>query len=429
MAKQIDYAAKFETFRDKTLYERLKPEQQSFIREIAHELRFTFQEFRQVVDACRDLDMWGEVDFARWWQEEKSRTNLQGPSIKKHLLSRLQTHLTELRHQAKVYPVEGLKRPKKREKSRIVTEASDKKIFGMCPVASPRTVCCNLRTIDAVENCVFGCSYCTIQTFYHDQIVFDENLGEKLRRIELEPDQFYHIGTGQSSDSLAWGNRNGILDDLCRFAAEHPNILLEFKTKSDNVRYFLENDVPSNIVCSWSLNTPTIIDNEEHFTASLEQRIQAARRVADRGVKIAFHFHPMVYYRGWEQDYPAIAARLLNEFDPREVLFISFGSVTLIKPVMQQIRKLGHPTKILQMEFVRDPHGKFTYPDELKIAMFRTMYQAFTPWLEKVFFYLCMEKADIWLETFGYVYDSNEQFEQEFGTHVMSKLTGEMINT
>ena len=211
------------------------------------------------------------------------------------------------------------------------------------------------------------------------------------------------------------------LDALCEFADRHPNVLLEFKTKSDNIRYFLENPVPPNIVCSWSLNTPVIIENEEHFTASLEQRLRAARRVADRDIKVAFHFHPIVYYQGWDADYLAIVSELLESFHPDEVLFISFGSVTMIKPAIQQIRALGHATKILQMPFVPDPHGKLAYPVEIKVRLFRTLHQAFAPWHERVFFYLCMEEAKIWHEVFGFAYATNEEFERKFGEAVMGK--------
>ena len=80
-------------------------------------------------------------------------------------------------------------------------------------------------------------------------------MGRKLKKIELDPRRFYHFGTGQSSDSLVWGNKNGILDDLCTFARANPNVLLEFKTKSANIAYFLDHEIPENIVCSWSLNT------------------------------------------------------------------------------------------------------------------------------------------------------------------------------
>ena len=116
----------------------------------------------------------------------------------------------------------------------------DSSVFGDCPVRSERTLCCNLKTIDAVQNCAFGCSYCTIQTFYGDRVIVDAELPKKLASLNIERGRFYHIGTGQSSDSLVWGNRDGILDTLCEFAFKHPDVLLELKTKSANVEYFIK---------------------------------------------------------------------------------------------------------------------------------------------------------------------------------------------
>lgn len=422
MAKTIDYEHKFESFRSQTLFNKLHAERQAFIRKIAFEHRLSFQEFRQIAEIARDFEMWGQGDLPGWWASQNAESGLTGVALKKHLLQQLQRFVADLKNKPKVYPENGLPKPSARKIYHLNIEKSDKKIYGMCPVASEQTVCCNLHTIDAVENCAFGCSYCTIQTFYSDTFTFDADFAEKLKKIDLEPKRFYHFGTGQSSDSLIWGNRNGNLDALCRFAADNPNVLLEFKTKSSNIRYFLENEIPRNIVCSWSLNTPTIIENEEHFTATYDQRFAAAKRLAEHGIRVSFHFHPMVYYQGWEQDYPATAARVLNEFDSKDVLFISFGSITMIKPAIKKIRKLGQPTKILQMEMAPDPHGKLTYPDDLKVTMFKTMYDAFLPWHRQVFFYLCMEKASIWERSLRYVYKTNDHFERDFGLNVMRKL-------
>ena len=74
------------------------------------------------------------------------------------------------------------------------------------------------------------------------------------------------------------------------------------------------------------------------------------------------------------------------------------------------------------MEFVKDPHGKFTYPDYIKIEMFKQMIDAFKPWKESVFFYLCMEKETIWEESLQYVYKSNDDFERDFGRQTMKKI-------
>jgi spore photoproduct lyase len=421
VAAKHEYAEKFESYRDRTVFGFLDRDQQTFAKKLAFAHRLTFQEFRRVAEVARDLDMWGEPGLEEWWSNEASRTHLTGIQLKKHLLRELDGHLARLKRDPKRYPTDGRSKPTSRRSKPIVTEQSDKTIWGLCPVASEKTVCCNLRTIDAVENCVFGCSYCTVQTFYHDNVVFDADFAVKLKTIELDSTRFYHIGTGQASDSLAFGNRNGVLDALCEFAADHPNVLLELKTKSDNVGYFLENEIPENVVCSWSLNTPAIVENEEHFTSDLDARLGAARTVADRGVGVAFHFHPMVYYQGWDRDYVALADRLIGQFVPEDVRFVSFGSVTLIKSVIQKIRELGNPTKILQMELVPEPHGKLTYNDDIKINMFRAMYHAFAPWRDRVFMYLCMEKRSIWERSFGYVYESNEEFEAEFGRRTLSR--------
>jgi spore photoproduct lyase len=418
MRTLIDYNKKFASYKNKTFYEKLDSTEQNFIKEIAYQYRFTFQEFRQIAEASRDLTMWAETKLSLWWKQHQSYAQ----NSKEHFFTHLQTFMSELKNMEKNYNSQGLSKPKSRKSKKIISQNRDKKIFGLCPVASDQTICCQLRTIDAVENCIFACSYCTIQTFYSDKIIMEEDIKDKLRTIPVEDDRFYHFGTGQSSDSLVFGNQNGILEAHCEFARQHPNILMEFKTKSNNIEYFLTNEIPDNVVCSWTLNPGVIIKNEEYFTASLAQRIESARLLANRSIKVAFHFHPMIYYQGWSQDYPSIAATLINTFSTDEVLFVSFGSVTLIKPVINKIREIGNPTKILQMNFVTDPHGKFTYPDDIKLKMYKLIYNAFSDWHEEVFIYLCMEKASIWKETFGYVYKNNDEFEQDFGNKTLGKI-------
>ena len=105
----------------------------------------------------------------------------------------------------------------------------------------------------------------------------------------------------------------------------------------------------------------------------------------------------------------------MSMFDADEVQFLSFGSVTFIKPVIKQIRQRGEPTKILQTDLVRDPHGKLTYPDDRKVEMFSAMYREFGPWASRVFMYICMEKPEIWDRAFGWRFASNDEFEAAMG--------------
>jgi len=396
-----------------TLLPRLQPAQRTFVRELGASYRLTFQELRRVAEAARDLEMWCEDSLEDWWRDTEIQVSVGGRERKKAILRLLDEHLQKLAASAKSYPAGGFAQPPRRQ-VQLAEKETSKEVFGLCAAYSERTVCCGLHTIDAVRGCPFGCSYCTIQTFYGESAELESDLIGKLAKLELDPERTYHIGSGQSSDSLVWGNRGGLLDALLDFADRHPNVLLELKTKSDNVGELCSRDLPVNLICSWSLNPETVIDNEEHGTASLEQRLRAARAVADQGLRVAFHFHPMIFYQAWRRDYGDIAERLLARFEPHEVGFVSMGSITLIRPVVQEIRRRGGETKILQMELTPDPHGKLTYPQQIKLDLFRHLYESLRPWHPEVFFYLCMETDEIWRQVFGRSYATNEEFELDF---------------
>ncbi len=412
------YLEKFNSATSNTFYKKLPDDEQSFIKEKSLQLKFSHQELKQIIDMARDLGMWDEKRIMEIFPDHEQ---------KKVVFTRLRKAYEDIRNSPNSYKNFELKNIPKEQKYTFTTE--DKKGFGLglCPVASEKTRCCNLLTLDAVESCGFDCSYCSIQSFYNQNtITFDSGFKDKLLNLKLDKGKTYHIGTGQSSDSLMWGNREGILDALFRFAKENPNVILEFKTKSDNIKYFLENDVPKNIICTYSLNTQTIIDNEEHLTASLNKRVAAARKLSDKGVKVGFHFHPIVEYENYLSQYKEVYDKLINEFLADEVALISFGTLTFIKPVIKQLRNREFRTKITQIPHA-DASGKTSYPDTTKIEMFRHAYQSFKPWHRKVFFYLCMEEHQMWEKTFGYQYSTNNDFERAMLSSYANKLDMEFL--
>ncbi len=407
------YAEKFNTSIQNTLYDKLPLSEQEFIKQKAYELKFSHQELKQIIDIARDLGMWNEKSIIEIFPDHDQ---------KKVVFTRLRKAYEDIRNRPNSYENFELKNIPTEQKYTFKTEPKDGFGLGLCPVASEKTRCCNLLTLDAVESCGFDCSYCSIQSFYNQNtITFDSGFADKLLNLKLDQNKTYHIGTGQSSDSLMWGNREGILDALFLFARNNPNVILEFKTKSDNVKYFLENDVPKNILCTWSLNTKTIIENEEHLAASLDKRINAARKVADKGVKVGFHFHPIVEYENYLNEYQGVYERLTLEFKPEEVALVSFGTLTFIKPVIKQLREREFRSKITQIPHA-DASGKTSYPHATKVEMFKHAYESFKPWHKKVFFYLCMEEHGMWKEAFGYQYSTNNDFEREMLSAYCQKI-------
>ena len=387
---------------------------------ISDKYPFSFQDLRQLSIIATDLYMWNESGVRDCIEEFE---NIQNKDLsRKEVIAHVKNYWEGLRGaKIKYEPVikNEVERPKPRK---IQLSDQENEVFGMCPVASEKTVCCNLMTIDAVQGCSLGCSYCSIQTFYSDgKVSVDKNLAEKLANIPLDPSKNYHIGSGQSSDSLVIGNKEGVLDAQLKFARENPNIILEFKTKSNNISHLLKTDLPDNVFVCWSLNPQLFIDHEEHGTASLNQRLQAAKDLSRKGVLVGFHFHPIVYYEGYEDDYKNIVKKVMSMFQPSEVAMISMGTLTFIKPAINKLRSTGLKSKVLQIPMA-DAVGKSSYTKKIKKEIFSTVYNQFQPWHKDVFLYLCMEESSIWESVFGSYYKDNVEFETALFDSVTTKM-------
>ena len=421
-----NYEQKFAKAIENTFFKKLSLDEQEFIKKKAIEFNFSHQDIKQTVDIARDLTLWDEGSIMDIFSEYELHTLRE----KKTILQKVKKDYEALKTKANSYKDFTPHIQSSEQKFTFKVQEKEGFGLGLCPVASEKTRCCNLLTLDAVESCGFDCSYCSIQSFYNQNtITFDKGFADKLKNLKLDKNKTYHIGTGQSSDSLMFGNREGVLDALFNFAKNNPNVILEFKTKSDNIKYFLENDVPKNIIVTWSLNTQTIIDNEEHLTASLEKRISSARKLADQGIKVGFHFHPIVEYEGYLDEYQRVYEKLLVQFQSDEVVLVSFGTLTFIKPVIKQLRGRDFKTKITQIPHI-DASGKTSYPESTKIDMFKSAYEAFKPWQSgenKVFFYMCMEPHELWQKCFGYNYFTNNDFEKAMLNAYAKKLDMEFL--
>lgn len=414
--QNTDYNMKFNTAIKQTFYDFLSKDNKIYIKNLALTYKITFQDIKNICEIAKDLEDWEDENLKKITSlYHTSEGSTENPLLeKKEIIKSIKQYYENKKSELKEYKLKPTNEINTINIKKSYDDMSNASIFGNCPVFSDKTICCGLKTLDVVKNCPFNCSYCTIQTFYDDNFIFIDNLKEKLSNLSLDKKKFYHIGTGQSSDSLVWGNEHNILDDLMNFAKKNDNVLLELKTKSSNIDYFLHNPIPNNVVCSWSLNTEKVIDNEELGTASLKDRLDSAKKLTNIGIKVAFHFHPIIYYKNWENEYKEIIQYILNNFNPENILFISFGSLTFIKPVIKKIRKKNIKTKILKMETAFDPNGKITYPKNLKIKLYKTLFKEFLPWKNKIYFYLCMETADIWQEVFEFSYKDNEEFLNDF---------------
>lgn len=411
------------------VWEQLPQDQQHYINKTADMLRLSSQYRRELVDAAADLHMWDEGPLSILLEPVISdclRNRPKGTQTNALIMKALHERMERLRSTEYDYHAAIPCTPRNHKQIAVDQQEDSVTLLGRCPVEGDQTRCCRLMTLDAVRQCGYGCSYCSIRSFYDEHRIYVyPDLPGKLQELALDPHRIYHIGTGQSSDSLMFTGRKNDLDALIAFAAAHQNIILELKTKSDHVRCLTHRDspIPSNVITTWSLNPQVIIDHEEHFTAPLHRRIKAARSVADAGGLVGFHFHPIFKYRGWREDYHEVVRTVQQTFSPEETVMVSLGTLTFTGPVIKKIRESGIKTKVLRMPLA-EAAGKYSYPLPIKQELFSYVYRCFSDeWRQQVYFYLCMEDPALWLPVFGHSYEDNNAFEADMLAVYMDRIT------
>lgn len=391
------------------------------IDELFSVIHFTEMQRMEIINEEADLVQWDEESFIGKTDATKYLSRKDGRGGDEYVKA-MREYMSSLRKSETDYS-SFFPEVKKDIKAKT-SVMEDKLVLSRCPcpVDGEKTRCCRLRTLDVVMQCAFGCSYCSVQAFYNEnEIRIVSDLERKLDEMEID-EGVWHIGTGQASDSLLLGDDYKTLSALARFAEKHPHIIIELKSKASRMDVF-DRKWPENMVFTWSLNAPTIIGKEEHYTAPLEKRIECAERARENGNKVGFHIHPVFYFKGWQDEYRKVAGLITSSFSPDDIVMISMGTLTFTKAVLRRLRERGRKSRVLEMELEKTA-GKYSYPLEKKEEMFSRIYSYFPEDFRKnVFFYLCMEDPGLWMKVFGREYSSDSAFELDMKQNYYNKLS------
>jgi len=278
-------------------------------------------------------------------------------------------------------------------------------------MAAHHHACCAYRVLNVFENCPMDCSYCILQHYLNNPLLvlyanfnnlFDEITHAVGQVAGLSYGQrLLRIGTGELGDSLAFDHLTDLSLDLMRVVEPFADVVLELKTKTVEIENLLSVGAPSNVVVSWSLNAPRHIQREEIGAASLEERLEAARRCQEHGYRLGFHFDPLIHAPNWEEDYRAVVEALFDHIDPARIVWISLGALRFPPAMKRTIEERFPQSTITTGELVRSWDGKLRYFRPIRAAMYRKMAEWIAARAPDAVMYLCMESCEIWRDVFG----------------------------
>lgn len=300
------------------------------------------------------------------------------------------------------------------------------KFFKRCPGSRPGLACCNYFVLNWGLQCDMNCSYCYLQSFINSPVLtiytnLEDALTE-LRALEMG-EQALRIGTGETVDSLSLDDFTLYSHDLIAFFRDYPKWTLEFKTKSDRVDQFLEVPHAGNVLVSWSVNPQNVIAREEHLTASLENRLEAARKCLNKGHRVAFHIDPMIWHEEWEDSYSQLVDEICSRFTPSEVPYMSVGALRF-QPEQKNImrERFGMDSLVTRAETFPSADGKMRYDSGLRQTMFQFVIQRFREHSADWRIFMCMETPENWLKTIGQSPFRSAELGDLFDTSVLNAV-------
>jgi spore photoproduct lyase len=283
---------------------------------------------------------------------------------------------------------------KRKDNIFIVSETHD--FFKKCP-CTKKALGCGYHIFNLGFGCISECTYCFLQGYSNNPgIVLPANIESFFERFKSYKRPGMRIGTGEFSDSLALDDITCYSIPIIEFFRKQRGVIFEFKTKSGKIENVLKARPSNNIVISWSLNPRRVINDNEYFTASLKERLDAAVKCAGAGYRVGFHFDPVIYFKGWENEYRVLIENLFRAIKPAHIAWISIGTFRFSPGLKQIIEKRFPKNKILDEELLLGYDNKLRYPYALRYEIYKKMLKMLLRHSGKPGIYLCMENTRMW---------------------------------
>jgi spore photoproduct lyase len=282
--------------------------------------------------------------------------------------------------------------------------------FKPCP-GTREYQCCDYQVLNTGTNCPIDCVYCILQAYLNTPwLTFYVNIDQLFTELDgtlaANPHRFFRIGTGEFTDSLAIDRLTGLSRRLVNFIGQQSNAVLELKTKSaviDNLANLQHN---GQTIVAWSLNSPFIMKGQEIRSATLHERLDAAKTCARWGYKLAFHFDPIIDHPNWQEGYRETINTLFDVVPAEAIAWISLGALRFL-PSLKEIGIKRFPaSRIYFNEFIQGLDGKARYFRPNRVALYKFIYDRLQERAaSSTCIYFCMESDEIWREVMGFIPD------------------------
>ncbi|MBP3577955.1 MAG: radical SAM protein, partial [Lachnospiraceae bacterium] len=197
------------------------------------------------------------------------------------------------------------------------------------------------------------------------------------------------------TDLLALENTFSFVSRWLNFAATHPDLTLEIRTKSGNPAvfeslaaiYHNNRNLQKQIIFAWTISPEHLCQTTEHGAASLPLRLKALTAANRAGFSVRLCFDPMIFHGGWKESYSTLVDNVFSSISAGDLYDVSIGVFRISTEYLKNMRKKRPDSAIVQ----------YPYITENGVSHYGTLSEEMVQYLkERLLHYLPEEKIFVW---------------------------------
>ncbi|WP_407271702.1 spore photoproduct lyase [Radiobacillus sp. PE A8.2] len=231
--------------------------------------------------------------------------------------------------------------------------------------------------IPLATGCMGHCHYCYLQTtmgskpyirtYVNTDEIFDAAEGYMKERVP----EITRFEASCTSDIVGVDHLTHSLKRAIEFFGKSEHGLLRFVTKFAHVDHLLDADHQGRTRFRFSINDNYMIKYFEPGTSRLDERIEAAIKVAEAGYPLGFIIAPIYLHEGWQEGYTEMLDKLEAELPAFAKKDLTFELIQhrFTKPAKRVIQK-NYPMSKLELDESKRKYkwgrygiGKYVYTD------------------------------------------------------------------
>lgn len=219
-------------------------------------------------------------------------------------------------------------------------------------------------------NCLYDCRYCFLQGMYRSAhyilfVNYEDFVADIKQTLARHGGQDVYFYSGYDCDSLALEPVSHFAEYFLPFFRQHPNAIIEFRTKSTQVRYFLDQEPMENVILAFSFTPAELSQALEHKVPALEKRLQAMVKLQQQGWSLGLRFDPLIYTDNYRHFYREMFQQIFSRLQADSLHSVSYGSFRMPEVYFQNSVKL-YPYEKLFAGPLEKKQGMVAYAGDLE---------------------------------------------------------------